>query len=370
VQVVRWIGFGAGLLLAVFTFLSVLRTLIVPRAYTSRLAGLLARSIFGLALVLVRRTTEYQRQDRVLAVVAPLSLVGLLFAWLALFLIGYTLMVWPFAGGPIDVPFLEAGSAMFTLGFVAGEETGPTPLLFAAAATGPTIIAMQIAYLPTLYAAFNRREVLVTLLETRAGAPAWGPELLARHQLVGITDSLPSFYAEWERWAADVAESHATYPMLVWFRSAHAMESWVGALLAVMDSAAMYLALAPSRAPSEARLCLRMGYTCMRRIAETVEIPFDDDPKPDDLIELTRFEFEQGVAHLERVGFPMERTVEDAWPHFHGWRVNYESVAYALADRTVAPPALWSGERRHLAGPPIPPWRPPHRTPDDEREQA
>ena len=167
-----------------------------------------------------------------------------------------------------------------------------------------------------------------------------------------------------------MAESHATYPMLVWFRSAHAMESWVGALLAVMDSAAMYLALAPAHAPSEARLCLRMGYTCLRRIAETVEIPFEEDPKPEDDIELTIFEFEQGVAHLERVGFTMERSADEAWPHFHGWRVNYEAVAYALADRTVAPPALWSGERRHLTGPPIPPWRPPHRTPEEESEQA
>ncbi|MEY2476445.1 MAG: hypothetical protein QOG87_1760 [Actinomycetota bacterium] len=369
-QAVRWVGLVAGFLIALFTFLSVLRTLIVPRAYTSRLARTVSRSIFNVALVFVRRTTEYERQDRVLALVAPLSLVGLLVVWLSLFLVGYTLMVWPFAGGPIRVPFLEAGSALFTLGFVAGEDTGPSPVLFAAAATGPIIIALQIAYLPTLYAAFNRREVLVTLLETRAGAPAWGPELLARHQLVGIMDSLPDFYADWERWAADVAESHSTYPMLVWFRSAHALQSWVGALLAVMDSAAMYLALAPSRAPSEARLCLRMGYTCLRRIAETVQISYDDDPKPDDPISLTFFEFEQGVTHLERVGFPMERGAEDAWPHFHGWRVNYEMLSYALADRTVAPPALWSGERRHLAGPPIPPWRPPHRAPDDESEQA
>jgi hypothetical protein len=370
VQAARWVGFGAGLLITIATFLSVLRTLIVPRAYTSRLTRLTSIGVFRLALVFVRRTTEYRRQDRVLALVAPMSLVTLLVVWLSLFLLGYTLMVWPFDAGTINAPFLEAGSAMFTLGFISGRETGPTPLLFAAAATGPIIIALQIAYLPTLYAAFNRREVLVTLLETRAGAPAWGPEVLARHQLVGISDSLPGFYADWERWAADVAESHATYPMLVWFRSAHALQSWVGGLLAVMDSAAMYLALAPSSAPSEARLCLRMGYTCLRRIAETVDIAFDEDPKPDDPISLTMDEFEQGVAHLERVGFPMERRAEEAWPHFHGWRVNYEAVAYALADRTVAPPALWSGERRHLTGPAIPPWRPPHRTPEEESERA
>jgi hypothetical protein len=369
-QAARWVGAGAGFLIVLLTFLSVLRTNIVPRGYSSKITSAVARTVFKAFLVLVRRTTEYERQDRLLALVAPISLVALLVVWLALFLVGYTLMVWPFAGGPIRVPFLEAGSALFTLGFISGEETGPSPMLFAAAVTGPVIIALQIAYLPTLYAAFNRREVLVTLLETRAGAPAWGPELLARHQLVGILDSLPEFYGDWERWAADVAESHSTYPMLVWFRSAHALQSWVGGLLAVIDSAALLLALAPSRAPSQARLCVRMGYTCLRRIADTLGMSYDDDPKPDDPIMLTFEDFEQGVAHLERSGFVVERSAAEAWPHFHGWRVNYEALAYALADRTVAPPALWSGERRHLPGPAIPPWRPPHRTPDEETEQA
>lgn len=363
--VARWIGFGAGVVLIVGTFLSVLRTLVVPRGYSSRLTGLVSRAVFRIFIVAANRAEDYETKDRRLALVAPLSLVGLLVSWLGLLLLGYTLVLWPFEG---NAAFLEAGSALFTLGFVAGEDTGPTAVLFLAAASGPVIIALQIAYLPTLYNAFNRREVLVTLLESRAGAPAWGPELLARHAMVEITDNLGVFYADWERWAADVAESHTTYPALVWFRSAHELQSWVGGLLAVLDSAAMYLAVAPSRAPSEARLCLRMGFTCLRRVADTVGIAYEQDPRPEDEITLTRFEFEQGVAHLERVGFPVERSIDEAWRHFRGWRVNYEAVAYALADRTVAPPALWSGERRHLPGPALPPWRPPHRTPDQAEQ--
>ena len=66
---------------------------------------------------------------------------------------------------------------------------------------------------------------------------------------------------------------------------------------------------------------------------------------------------------LEHVGFPMERTAEEAWPDFRGWRVNYETVAYRLADRITAPPAPWSGTRRHLRSGPVAPNRPPHRTP-------
>src|SRR5207244_1611771 len=82
-------------------------------------------------------------------------------------------------------------------------------------ATGLIIVALQIAYLPTLYAAFNRRETEVTLLAVRAGRPAWGPELLARSRFTITTEELPDFYRRWERWAADVAESHSSYPVLI-----------------------------------------------------------------------------------------------------------------------------------------------------------
>ena len=108
------------------------------------------------------------------------------------------------------------------------------------------IVALQIAYLPALYSSFNRRESLVALLESRAGVPAWGPELLARHQLVGITDTLPDLYAAWEGWAADVAETHTTYPVLLLFRSPDPWYSWLLGLIAVLDAAAMQLALTPS----------------------------------------------------------------------------------------------------------------------------
>ena len=120
----------------------------------------------------------------------------------------------------------------------------------AAAATGLVIVTLQIAYLPALYAAFNRRETEVALLNARAGVPSWGPELLARtHYALGsgvsTIDTLPDLYAQWERWAADVAESHTTYLPLVRFRSPRPLSSWVTALLAVLDSAALFLALSP-----------------------------------------------------------------------------------------------------------------------------
>ncbi len=208
---------------------------------------------------------------------------------------------------------------------------------FAAGLTGLIVIAVQIAYLPTLYGSFNRRETVVTMLQSRAGAPAWGPEILARAQQVGILRSLPGLYEEWERWAADVTESHTSYPVLIWFRSPHPLRSWIVGLLAVMDSAAMYNALCPATAPIEGRLTLRMGFTCLRNIADVMGIPYDPDPYPDDPIELTYEEFLGGVHPLQKIDFPMERTPEEAWDHFRGWRVNYEAIAYKIADAVVAP---------------------------------
>ena len=160
------------------------------------------------------------------------------------------------------------------------------------------IVALQIAYLPALYGAFNRREGLVAMLESRAGIPAWGPEVLARHQLVGIIDTLPDFYASWEEWSADLAESHTTYPVLLLFRSPEPWFSWLVGLLAVLDGAAMHLAVAPSTASSQARLCLRMGFTALNRIAKTLGWEVDPDPSPEGPIDLTFEEFAEAVAML------------------------------------------------------------------------
>jgi hypothetical protein len=130
-----------------------------------------------------------------------------------------------------------------------------------------------------------------------------------------------------------------------------------------MDGAAMHLALAPTGAPAEARLALRASFTALRDIARVVGIGFDPDPRPDSPIMLEYEQFAEGVKHAEDAGFRSERSAEEAWPHFHGWRVNYELVAYALARRVDAVPAMWSGPR-DWATPAMAPIRPPHRRPE------
>ena len=361
--IVKWLGFAIGIAAIAGTLASVIHTLILPRSPGNGLAAKVPRAVWRAHFAISRRLARYAGRDHLLALAAPASLLILLVLWLAATLVGYGLVLWPLGRQSLGGAFVQAGSSMFTLGFAAPGKPASIVVAFLAAATGVVIVALQIAYLPALNAAYSRRETLVTMLESRAGSPAWGFELLARHQLVGILDRLPAFYDDWERWAADVAESHTTYPMLVYFRSARPLDSWVTGVLAVLDSAAIYLAVCPSRAPSEARLCLRMGYTCLRDIADVLRLGYDPDPLPDDPIELRYQEFATAVSELQQVGFPVEQPAEAAWLQFRGWRVNYESIASQLASHLLAPPAPWAAMPADLGDTSISPLRPVDRRP-------
>jgi hypothetical protein len=363
--------FAVGIAVVLITAASILFTMVLPRAPKGfeRLSVLVNRMVRVSFLAATRFVTDYETKDSLLAPVGPVAVVGQLLYWAGSLIVGFALML---EGTTHDFgdAFLQATGAMFTVGSVHLGGIQNPAVDIAAGAGWAVVVALQIAYLPALYGAFNRRESLVAMLESRAGVPAWGPELLARHQLVGIIDALPGFYSDWEGWAADLAESHTTYPVLLLFRSPEPWFSWLVGLLAVLDGAAMHLALAPTTASSQARLCLRMGLTALNRIARTLGWTVDPDPSPEGPIDLTYEEFAQAVDMLRETGFPMERTAEEAWPDFRGWRVNYETVAYRLCDRVTAPPAPWSGPRRHLRGGAVAPRRPPQRAPGGQIHKA
>ncbi len=356
--------FVLGVLIVVLTGANVISTLVLPRrpAGIERVSLSVYRSVRLVFVGLSRLARSYEAKDAILAPAGPAALVAQLFFWAAGFVVGFGLMLVPTTHDLSD-GLLQALGSLFTVGAVHPGGAANTPLDVAAGALWVVVVALQIAYLPALYAAFSQREGLVAMLESRAGVPAWGPEFLARHQLVDIIDTLPELYSAWEEWAANVAESHTTYPVLLLFRSPEPWYSWLLALLAVLDGAAMHLALSPATASSNARLCLRMGFTALDRIGTMLGYDLDPDPLPEAPIELSYDDFEHAVHMLEEIGFPIERTADEAWPDFHGWRVNYETVAYRLADRLVAPPAPWSGPRRHVGPNIVEPRRPPHRRP-------
>jgi hypothetical protein len=360
----RAVAAAAGAVLVLTAWASVIGTLIVSRPVASSLTRWVDRVVDGAFRLATRPFADYKRRDRVLAGQAAAVLIGQLVAWLGIAFLGYALLLWPFAPRGVGSAFTASGSSLFTLGFAEPPGAAPVAIVFFAAATGLIVVTLQIAYLPTLYSAFNRRETEVALLNARAGVPSWGPELLARtHYALGsgvsAIDTMPDLYARWERWAADVTESHTTYLPLVRFRSPGPRSSWVTALLAVLDSAALFLALSPKAAPVvPARLCLRSGFLCFNRIARAMGIEVPDEPDPGAGISVTYEEFLHAIGDMRKVDFPIERDPEDAWPDFVGWRVNYERAAYAVANALDVVPALWSGPRRFPAEA-ISPYRPP-----------
>jgi len=356
--------FILGLIVSVITAANVLFALVLPRRPRGfERISLKVNSMVRLAFIgLSQLARRYEGKDAIMAPTGPVCVVAQLVTWAGGFIIAFALMLYETTHSFTNA-LLQATTSLFTVGAIHPGGPANLALDITAGATWVIVVTLQIAYLPSLYASFNRREGLVALLESRSGVPAWGPEILMRHQIVGITDTLPDFYATWEEWSADLAESHTTYPVLLLFRSPEPWYSWLVGLLSVLDAAAMHLALAPTRASSQARLCLRMGFTALNRIAVTLGWDVESDPDPAGPIELTYAEFEEAVGMMRETGFEMERSAEEAWPDFVGWRVNYEKVAYRLAARIVAPPAPWSGQRPHLGLATEAPHRPPQRTP-------
>jgi hypothetical protein len=342
-----------GAIIVLATGWSVLGTLIVPRRIRSRIPRmvfLVNRSAFHF---IADKARSYDRRDRILAIQAPVQLIGQVVAWLALYQLGFGLLMWSSSNGGFGSAMEQTGSALCTLGFLVPHTSAGEALDPLAALAGLGTVALQIGYLPTLYAAFNRRESLITMLDSRAGVPSWGPELLARTHYglgsgVSAVAQLPELFEAWEQWSADVSESHTTYVPLIWFRSPRPLSSWVTAQLAILDAAALYLSLLPDGSDAiQARLCLRGGFTCFGNIARAIGIPVPFDADPSDGISLSYDDFVEAIGRLRQVDYPIERPLEDAWVDFLGWRVNYESAAYALALTVDAPPALWSGPRRH-----------------------
>jgi hypothetical protein len=356
------LSFVAGLAIVLAVGSSILRTLVVPRGVRSKLsAGVLTATLAAYRTV-ARRTSTYHARDAVLAYAAPVSLIVTLLTWLFLLFVGFALLLFSFSPLDIAASFREAGSSLFTLGFASTDRAQLTLVDFLAAVTGPIVVGLMVGYLPSLYASYNRREVEVALLHSRSGEPNWGPEILLRHAIVNSSDELVTLWRDWEHWAADVAESHVNYPVLIHVRSAQPLRNWLIALLSVMDAAALQLALNPQVAQGPARVALRQGFVAVRDIARAEGIDVEEDPDPDTGISLSFEDFRAAYAQLEGSGYAMARTAEEAWPHFRGWRVNYERAAYALAERIDAVPALWSGSRRpELAV--IAPERPTNRMP-------
>src|SRR5215471_10210230 len=343
---VRVLVFVLGLSLVMYTLLSAIRTFVLPRSAPDRLTRAVfvgMRQCFDLRL---RRTQTYRERDRVLELYAPLSLLALLPVWLALVLVGYMGIYWALGVTSWYEALRDSGSALLTLGFAPVDGVLKTLFMFSEATVGLMLVALLIAYLPTMYAAFSRRETLVTLLEVRAGSPPAALTMLTRFHLIHGLDHLTDMWEAWEVWFAELEESHTSLPAVVFFRSPQPEHSWITAAGAVLDTAALAQSIVDIPSNPKASLCIRAGYLALRRIADFFSIHYHPDPHfPDQPISITRAEFDTVCDELAHIGVPLKVNRDLAWNDFAGWRVNYDTVLLALCTLTTAPPAPWSSDR-------------------------
>ena len=337
---------GVALIVAVLD--SAVRTFVLPRGVVSALTRVVFRSVRNVFELVTRPMKTYEARDRAMALYAPIALVVLVLVWMMMVILGFACIFRAVAFADWGDAFEMSGSSFFTLGFVRpprGQGEWSYALAFAEAAAGLAVLALLIAYLPTIYGAFSRRELAVARLATRAGTPPSAVELLTRYHLVGWIDDLPELWAEWENWFAELGETHTTFAMLAFFRSPNPHRSWVTSAGAVLDAAALAQSTLNVPWSPQAGMCIRAGYLALRDIATLYRIPFDADPAPDGAISIARSEFIEVYEQLGGQGVPVRPDRERAWRDFAGWRVNYDSVLIELAAITTAPYAPWSSDR-------------------------
>jgi len=291
------------------------------------------------------RVTTYEERDRYMAFFAPVALLTLPVVWLTLVLIGYTLIFWALGVEPLQEAFNLSGSSLLTLGFRYVGDLHVVILEFSEAMLGMILVALLIAYLPTMYSAFSRREAAVAMLEVRAGSPPSAVEMIARYQRLHSLEALLEVWRNWEIWFSEIEETHTSLAPLVFFRSPKPDRSWITAAGAVLDAAAMTASTLDIPRQTQADLCIRAGYLALRSIAEFFRIPFDPNPQRGDPISISKEEFFEAYAELIRLGIPVKADREQCWEDFAGWRVNYDRVLLELAALTMAPYAPWSSDR-------------------------
>lgn len=312
-------------------------------------------------------------------------LVDLTILVLLLFL-AYTLMIFGVSTLTFGQAAYQAGATLLTLGIVEPVGSDQAAITFFAAFTGLAAIALVIGMLTAIYSAYLRRETPVASLSLLAGAPPWGPEMLCRVNLSDDMDAMARHYKEWTEWAAQVRLTQTVYSALNQFRSPNGRQHWVIALLAVMDAAALELALRadaprleimslltegsrtltvlqPARlvdaeSRQSPRAAMRMlhggedGLSAVQRAITADAARSEMDVPNDKTVELDqrpstlrRKDFDDAVEVLRRAGVPITEHPNRAWLAFQHLRERYEHPAYVLADDLQAVPAPWSGPR-------------------------
>ena len=281
----RWITGAAGAVLLAVVLWDAFETIILPRRVSGRIR--VTKMFYRYTWAPWRATARLltgRRRESFLSFYGPLSLIALLALWAAGSVFSFGLLQWA-AGSAMTVvggggtgfwsDLYMSGTTFFTLGLgdVVPRSVFAKTLTVVEAGTGFAFLAAVIGYFPVIYQAFSRREVAISLLDARAGSPPSAAELLWRHRADAHAAALAELLKEWERWAADVLESHLSYPPLGYFRSQHYNESWVAALTTILDASALVIVGLEGWCVRQAELTFAMARHAVVDLAQVYSTP-------------------------------------------------------------------------------------------------
>lgn len=272
ILVVLWDGFEA---------------MVLPRRVTRRvrLTRVFYRTMWRLWSGLGAAPRAPRRRERFFSYFGPLSMLMLIAFWGVGLIAGFALLLWAAnARTGLPLTLYMSATTFTTLGI--GDVTPHNPVARALtaveAALGFGFLALVIGYLPVLYQAFSRREASIALLDARAGSPSTAGELLRRHARARRLPAMAEWLREWERWAAELLESHISYPVLCYFRSQHDNQSWLASLTTVMDTCATLMAGVEGAPVWQAQLTFAMGRHSLVDLAQILNTA-PRAPEPDRL---------------------------------------------------------------------------------------
>ncbi|MGC9669734.1 hypothetical protein ACNTMW_24700 [Planosporangium sp. 12N6] len=336
-----------GAVVILLTAVSAAQTFVVPRGTPLLITRMVLVTIRAVFRAILRHLPDYRSRDHVLAMFAPACLLMIPIVWIVLVLIGFTAVYRAEGVRSWTDAFLESGSSLFMLGFRNPFNLPSSMTEMVEAGFGLGLIALLIAYLPSIYASYSRRELLVTALEIEAGSPPSAVALLVRLIHLDGLSLLDQFWRDWSRWFNDIEETHTATPILVFFRSPAPERNWVTAAGAVLDSAALVastIEVDKSR-QAGAELCVRAGYVALHRIGDYFVMPYDPAPPPGQPIAVTRGEYDEACRLLATAGAPLRADRDQSWREFVRRRASYEGALLRFASLCMAPRAPWSSDR-------------------------
>jgi hypothetical protein len=344
----------AGVACLCIVLIDAFETIILPRRATGRFR--LTR-IFYIAtwrpwVFFARRVRNPLKRETALSFYGPLSLIVLLVVWAATMVAGFGLIYFglgsPFndaAGhGGLASDLYVSGTTIFTLGLGDVTPHGPWTrgLIILEAGTGFGFLAVVMGYFPVLYGAFSRREVSISLLDARAGSPPTAAELLRRHSHKGAEQALVMLLTEWERWSAELLESHISYPLLCYFRSQHSNQSWISALTAILDTSALLISGVTAQEARQAQLTFAMARHAIVDLAQIFSL--DPDNAAADRLPAERYQKLRDALCETGVSVCRDQLSSE---RLRVMRALYEGYAEALSRYLLMPLPPWLADQPH-----------------------